>query len=461
MLWVNLYQSPKNNLKSALFKMPTDVIIPALGESIASGILSAWKVKEGSFVEIDQPIYELETDKITQEGLAEIAGTITFLAKEGDEVEIGSSIAQIDESTEKPSESEAPIANESEDNSSITKSAEVKEPKEDDPSSDGQSLKLESTTPIEKDAVSIRDEKDKLMGRKYSPAVTKLLAETGIDPESISGSGKDGRITKADVLEASSGELEEHTSPKSNEKNPQEFKPLDSANRSTRHPLSPIRKRIAQRLVEAQQTAAILSTFNEVDLSAVIALRKAHQDAFVKEHGIKLGFMSFFVKAVVHSLKAVPALNVRIEGNELVENHYYDVSVAVGTEKGLVVPVLRDCEQMSFADIEKAIIHYAEKAKAGTISLEDMQGGCFTITNGGIYGSMLSTPIINPPQSGILGMHAIQERPVVRNGEIIIKPMMYLALSYDHRVVDGKEAVTFLVKIKEAIEEPARLALGI
>ena len=440
--------------------MPKDVIIPALGESIASGILSAWKVKEGSFVEIDQPIYELETDKITQEGLAEIAGTISFLAKEGDEVEIGSSIAQIDESTEKPSESEAPSTEEAKDTPSASKSAAAKEPQKENPSSDASSLELESPA-IDKDEVSPPDEKDKVMGRKQSPAVAKLLAETGIDPESLSGSGKDGRITKADVLEASSRELKKPATPKSEEKNLGESKLLNSANRSTRRPLSPIRKRIAQRLVEAQQTAAILSTFNEVDLSAVMALRKAHQDSFVKEHGIKLGFMSFFVKAVVHALKAVPALNVRIEGNELVENHYYDVSVAVGTEKGLVVPVLRDCEKISFADIEKAIIHYAEKAKAGTISLEDMQGGCFTITNGGIYGSMLSTPIINPPQSGILGMHAIQERPVARNGEIIIKPMMYLALSYDHRVVDGKEAVTFLVKIKEAIEEPARLALGI
>ena len=460
MLWVNLFRSPKNNLKSALFKMPKDVIIPALGESIASGILSAWKVKEGSFVEIDQPIYELETDKITQEGLAEIAGTITFLSKEGDEVEIGSSIAQIDESVEKPSESEAPSTEEAEDTPAATELAEAKEPEEETPTSDAPSLELKSPA-IDKEDVSPPDEKNKVMGRKQSPAVTKLLAETGINPESLSGSGKDGRITKADVLEASSRELEKPATPKSEEKNRGDSKLLDSANRSIRRPLSPIRKRIAQRLVEAQQTAAILSTFNEVDLSAVMALRKAHQDSFVKEHGIKLGFMSFFVKAVVHALKAVPALNVRIEGNELVENHYYDVSVAVGTEKGLVVPVLRDCEQMSFADIEKAIIHYAEKAKAGTISLEDMQGGCFTITNGGIYGSMLSTPIINPPQSGILGMHAIQERPVARDGEIIIKPMMYLALSYDHRVVDGKEAVTFLVKIKEAIEEPARLALGI
>ena len=287
------------------------------------------------------------------------------------------------------------------------------------------------------------------------------MAETGLDPTTIVGTGKDGRITKKDILE--------QNTPNDNVDNLKKLESpaevpdskVNDGNRVTRRPISPIRKRIAQRLVEVQKTAAILSTFNEVDLSAVMSLRKVHQDSFVKTHGIKLGFMSFFIKAAVHALKAVPSLNVRVEGEELVENHYYDISVAVGTEKGLVVPVLRDCDQLSFAEIEKNIIHYAEKAKAGTISLDDMQGGCFTITNGGIYGSMLSTPIINPPQSGILGMHSIQERPVARNGEVVIRPMMYLALSYDHRVVDGKEAVTFLVKIKEAIEEPARLAIGI
>ena len=214
-------------------------------------------------------------------------------------------------------------------------------------------------------------------------------------------------------------------------------------------------------LVEAQQTAAILSTFNEVDLSAIMALRKKHQDSFVKQNGVKLGFMSFFVKGVVHALRAVPQINARMEGNELVENHYFDIGVAVGTKKGLVVPVLRDCDQLGFAEIEQSIVQYAEKARTGGITLQDMQGGCFTITNGGIYGSLLSTPIINPPQSGILGMHSIQERPVAVNGEVVIRPMMYTALSYDHRVVDGKEAVTFLVKLKEAMEDPARLALGI
>ena len=225
-----------------------------------------------------------------------------------------------------------------------------------------------------------------------------------------------------------------------------------SESRTTRRSLSPIRRKIASRLVEAQQTAAILSTFNEVDLTEVMALKKS--ESFVKQHEVKLGFMSFFVKGVVHALRAVPQINSRLEGDELVENHYFDIGVAVGT-KGLVVPVLRDCDQLSFAEIEKYIVDYAKKARSGGITLQDMQGGCFTITNGGIYGSLLSTPILNPPQSGILGMHSIQERPIALNGEVVIRPMMYIALSYDHRVVDGKEAVTFLVKLKEAMEDPA------
>jgi 2-oxoglutarate dehydrogenase E2 component (dihydrolipoamide succinyltransferase) len=298
-----------------------------------------------------------------------------------------------------------------------------------------------------------------------SPAVRKILAETNLDPTTISGTGKDGRITKADVLAAKNAAPAPSVVAPSILAVPSQATPLtetaSSGTRSTRRPLSPIRRKIAARLVEAQQTAAILSTFNEVDLSAIMALRKKHQDSFVKQNGVKLGFMSFFVKGVVHALRSVPQINARMEGNELVENHYYDIGVAVGTKKGLVVPVLRDCDQLSFAEIEQSIVQYAEKARSGGITLQDMQGGCFTITNGGIYGSLLSTPIINPPQSGILGMHSIQERPVAVNGEVVIRPMMYTALSYDHRVVDGKEAVTFLVKLKEAMEDPARLALGI
>jgi 2-oxoglutarate dehydrogenase E2 component (dihydrolipoamide succinyltransferase) len=430
--------------------MATPVIIPALGESISSGILSSWKVEEGSYVEIDQPIYDLETDKITQEGLAEAAGTISFHAQEGDEVEIGASVAQIDESADKPEASASPEAE-----------VAIDPPQAEEPTAAPPPVPATPVAPPSPVPESAEPTAVAKTETRHSPAVRKLLEETGLDPAAITGTGKDGRITKADVMAASKPSASHASSTPSPLPSPVPATPVKAEGRSTRRPMSPIRRRIAARLVEAQQTAAILSTFNEVDLSAVMALRKSHQDAFVKANGVKLGFMSFFVKAVVHALQSVPALNVRIEGDELVENHYYDVSVAVGTEKGLVVPVLRDCDRSSFAGIEKEIVGYAEKARSGTITLEDMQGGCFTITNGGIYGSMLSTPIINPPQSAILGMHSIQERAVVRDGEIVIRPMMYLALSYDHRVVDGKEAVTFLVKVKEAIEEPARLALGI
>jgi 2-oxoglutarate dehydrogenase E2 component (dihydrolipoamide succinyltransferase) len=431
--------------------MAIEVKIPALGESISSGILSSWKVTEGSYVEIDQPIYELETDKITQEGLAETAGVISFLAQEGEEVEIGATIANIDESASKPVGDASAVTKPAE-STGVSPEAAPPQQKADPP----QAKEVASPAPISTEA------KQEDSALAHSPAVRKALAETGIDPSTLSGSGKDGRLTKADILDAvkstpAPASVSSVVAPSASVPSPSP----EGNNRTSRRPLSPIRRKIAARLVEAQQTAAILSTFNEVDLSAVMALRKKHQDSFVKQNGVKLGFMSFFVKAVVHALKAVPGINSRMEGNDLVENHYYDIGVAVGTEKGLVVPVLRDCEQMSFAEIEKGIVSYAEKARSGGITLNDMQGGCFTITNGGIYGSMLSTPILNPPQSGILGMHAIQERAVVRNGEIVIRPMMYLALSYDHRVVDGKEAVTFLIKIKEVIEEPARFALGI
>lgn len=426
--------------------MSTEVKIPALGESISSGVLSSWKVAEGSYVEVDQPIYELETDKITQEGLAEVAGVISFTAKEGEEVEIGATIANIDESAEKFDSSTPAVVDEP-----VVESAEAESKPEPAPAA--------APVQVETDVKTAVPSSSEL---PFSPAVRKILAETQIDPATLSGTGKDGRITKADVLNA-----QKATTPAPSNEVPPAPTPApapvstDSDARSTRRPLSPIRRKIASRLVEAQQTAAILSTFNEVDLTEIMALRKRHQDSFVKQNGVKLGFMSFFVKGVVHALRAVPQINSRMEGSELVENHYFDIGVAVGTEKGLVVPVLRDCETLSFAEIEQSIVAYAKKARSGGITLQDMQGGCFTITNGGIYGSLLSTPIINPPQSGILGMHSIQERPVALNGEVVIRPMMYTALSYDHRVVDGQQAVTFLVKLKEAIEDPARLALGI
>ncbi|MBT4225250.1 MAG: 2-oxoglutarate dehydrogenase complex dihydrolipoyllysine-residue succinyltransferase, partial [Opitutae bacterium] len=299
---------------------------------------------------------------------------------------------------------------------------------------------------------------------QLSPAVRKLVTENGIDPTIIVGTGKGGRLIKADVeaaIEKDSATERESSSPISSPPKSTTGTHLPPDSRTTRKKLSPIRRKIAQRLVAAQQQSALLTTFNEVDLSRIIALRKKHQEAFIEKHGIKLGFMSFFVKASVHALQAVPEVNAQIDGDELILNHYYDIGVAVGTDRGLVVPVLRDCEQAGFEEIEQQIVAYAQKARDGKIGIDDLQGGVFTISNGGIYGSMLSTPIVNPPQSGILGMHAIQERPIARNGEVLIRPMMYLALTYDHRIIDGKGAVTFLKVLKEQIEDPSRMLLGV
>ena len=383
--------------------MSTEVKVPALGESITSGILVTWLVKEGDYVNKGDLLYELETDKITSEAPAEVAGTISLLAKEGDEVDIGQAVASIDESTTPPGSSDSPVE---------------------------ASPKVEENT----SASSSKGTSEELM--PLSPAVRKLVDEHGLDPAAIKGTGKGGRLIKADVLSA----IDSNSAPPSSEpvKEPDLESNIIQDGRTTRTKLSPIRRKIAQRLVNAQQQAALLTTFNEVDLSEVMALRKKHQEAFVARHGIKLGFMSFFVKAVVHGLQAVPEVNAQIDGDDLVQNHYYDIGVAVGTERGLVVPVVRDCESISFAEVEQQIIGYAQKAREGKLSLNDLQGGVFTISNGGIYGSMLSTPIVNPPQSGILGMHAIQQRPVANNGEVVIRPMMYLALSYDHRIIDGK-----------------------
>lgn len=415
--------------------MSTDVKIPTLGESITSGILAAWHVKDGDYVTTGQALYDLETDKITSEGTAEVAGKIELKADEGDEVEIGSVIAVIDESASKP---------EAEDGKAPAEAEE--EEKEEKEKEEAGSEKADKETAASKAGSG-----------QHPPSVRRLAAESGIQPESVEGSGKGGRVTKGDMLKAIEG-----GAAKSAEA-PAEAKPTtpESASRTSRKKMTPLRRTIAKRLVEAQQTTAMLTTFNEVDMSAVMNYRKTHQEAFVKRHGVKLGFMSFFVKAAVHALKQVPAINAQVDGDEIVTNNYYDIGVAVSTPKGLMVPVLRDCENKSFATIEQDIIGYANKAKEGKITIEDLQGGVFTISNGGIFGSMLSTPILNTPQSGILGMHTIQERPMAVNGEVVIRPMMYLALSYDHRLVDGREAVTFLVAVKQAIEDPARLLFEI
>jgi 2-oxoglutarate dehydrogenase E2 component (dihydrolipoamide succinyltransferase) len=376
-----------------------------MGESISTGILAKWHVKNGDTVRKDQPLFELETDKITSEGTAEAAGTITLSVEAGAEVRIGQVVALIDAGTgaaqdAPPAPAPAPQA--------AAKAAPVQ-----------------------------------------SPAVRRLAEETGVDPAAVAGTGKAGRVTKADMLQAAAPP--QRPAPQ----------PAQAGERQTRRKLSPLRQKIAERLVAVQNGAALLTTFNEVDMSAVMAIRARYQEDFVKRNGLKLGFMPFFVKAVVHALREVPAINSLVEGDTLVQNHYYDIGVAVSTDKGLMVPVIRDCDSLGMAEIEKAIADAAARAREGRITLGDLEGGVFTITNGGTFGSLLSTPIINPPQSAILGMHAINSRPVAVDGQVVIRPMMYLALTYDHRVVDGREAVTFLVKVKQVIEDPARLLVGL
>ena len=420
-----------------------EVKIPPMGESISSGVLAKWHVNDGDVVKKDQPLFELETDKITSEANAEAAGKISLKVAVGDEVKIGQVVATID-------------------TSAVAAGGDAKSAAPATPTS---AIGNPSAPPGSKQAAE---------AVAQSPAVRRLAAETGIDPASVAGTGKGGRVTKGDMLGAV-GQVSDLTHSKPAPATPASVPPklptpplvapaaaaAQKGPRQTRRKMTPLRAKIAQRLVAAQHEAAMLTTFNEVDMSAVMALRAKYQDDFVKKHGIKLGFMSFFAKAVVHALKEVPAVNAQLDGDSIVEHHYYDIGVAVSTEKGLMVPVIRHCDTLGMAEIEKAIGDVAKRAREAKITLADLEGGVFTITNGGIFGSMLSTPIINPPQSAILGLHAINERPVAVNGQVVIRPMMYLALSYDHRLIDGKEAVTFLVKVKQAIEDPARLVIGI
>jgi len=412
--------------------MATEVKIPTMGESISSGILAAWHVKDGDYVEKDQAIYELETDKITSEANAEVAGIISLKVEVDDEVDIGQVVATIDESAAAPAAGNA-----------APETATAPAPAAAQPA-------VAAAAPVASGT-----------HHPLSPAARKAAEETGVNTGAIAGSGKDGRVTKSDILTAAAAPAPAATPAPTAPAAPKVAAPVDNGTRETRKKMSPLRRKIAERLVTATQECALLTTFNEVDMSSVMKLRKQHQEKFVERHGIKLGFMSFFTKAVTHALQAVPAVNARIEGNEIVTQHFYDIGVAVGTDKGLMVPTIRDCDQKGFAEIEHDILGYAKAARDGKIQMSDLEGGVFTISNGGIYGSMLSTPIINYPQPAILGLHNITERAVVVKGEIVIRPMMYLALSYDHRLIDGKEAVTFLNKIKEAIEDPSRLLFGI
>ena len=408
--------------------MAIEVKIPAVGESITSGVVSAWHKKSGDFVNEGETLFTLETDKVSTEIVAEKAGVLETKVSEGREVKIGEVVATIDDSKRPPEEKKE-------------EKAKKKEPQEKKKESEPEKKAAEET------------ERKQSAEKPLSPAVRRIVEEEELGPEKIPGTGKGGRLTKADVLAA----VQERG--KAGEKmEAREVEP-SADGRFVRKKISPLRRKIAQQLVMAQHTAAILTTFNECDMSAVQELRSKSQEEFTKKNGVKLGLMSFFVKACVNALKAVPVVNGRIEDDDFIQNNFYDIGVAVGTERGLVVPVVRDADKKSFADLEHDIFDYASRAREGKLKIEDLQGGTFTITNGGVYGSLFATPILNPPQSGILGMHKIMPRPVSVDGKVEIRPMMYLALSYDHRAIDGKEAVTFLIKVKECIEDPQKLPL--
>jgi 2-oxoglutarate dehydrogenase E2 component (dihydrolipoamide succinyltransferase) len=427
--------------------MATEIRVPTLGESVSEATIGRWFKKPGDTVKADEPLVELETDKVTLEVNAPASGQLgDIVAKDGETVEPGALLGSIVEggasagngaaAPKAEAPKEAPKAAAAPANTSPAKSSSASYGAHGDAAPKGHSA------------------------GDNGPAVARLAHESGVDPSSVKGSGKDGRVTKGDMLSAiSSGASAPAPAPA-----PQVARAPsapDDASREERVRMTKLRQTIARRLKDAQNTAAMLTTFNDVDMGAVMALRQQYKDVFEKKHGAKLGFMGFFTKAVIGALKDVPAVNAEIDGQDIVYKNYYHVGIAVGTDKGLVVPVVRDADQLSISGIEKAITGFGRKARDGKLSIEDMQGGTFTITNGGIYGSLMSTPILNAPQSGILGMHRIEERPVVRNGKIEARPMMYLALSYDHRIVDGKEAVTFLVRVKEALEDPARLVLDL
>ena len=432
--------------------MPTDVKVPALGESITEATLGQWLKAPGDTVAADEAIASLETDKVSVEVNAPVAGTLAEqLVKEGDTVEVGAIIARVNEGASAAAAG-APAKEAADAATNPAGPAETPLPRDDAhaPTADHADLTL-------------------------SPAVRRAVLEHHVDPSQIHGTGKDGRITKDDVLAAAKAKEggapvhePEVKAPGAKPATAAPSQPADSAPRPAagdrkeeRVKMSRLRQTIAQRLKDAQNTAALLTTFNDVDMSAVIDARARYKDLFEKKHGIRLGFMGFFVKAVALAARDIPAVNASIEGDEIVYRDYLDVSVAVSAPKGLVVPVIRDAQAMSFAEIEKAIAAFGKKAKEGTLTIDEMTGGTFTISNGGVFGSLLSTPIINPPQSAVLGMHRIEERPVVRDGQVVVRPMMYLALSYDHRLIDGREAVTFLVRVKEAIEDPTRLLIDL
>src|SRR5689334_12486741 len=415
----------------------TEIRVPTLGESVTEATIGRWFKKAGDAVAVDEPLVELETDKVTIEVPAPSAGTLgEIIAKDGETVAVGALLGQIN------------------DGAAAAKSAPAAAPKPAAPA---------APPPVSFAPAAPAAQKAAPSDAPLAPSVRRLAAESGMDATTVPGSGKDGRVTKGDMLAA----IEKAAAAPMPVNQPAAAvqvrapSPADDAAREERVKMTRLRQTIARRLKDVQNTAAMLTTFNEVDMTNVMALRAHYKDAFEKKHGSKLGFMGFFTKAVVQALKDIPAVNAEIDGTDLIYKNYYHIGVAVGTDKGLVVPVVRDCDHKSIADIEKGIADFGRRARDGQLKIDEMQGGTFTITNGGIYGSLMSTPILYAPQSGILGMHKIQERPMVVGGKIEIRPMMYLALSYDHRVIDGKEAVTFLVRVKESLEDPARLVLDL
>lgn len=408
--------------------MTTEIRVPTLGESVTEATIGKWFKKPGDTVKADEPLVELETDKVTVEVPAPAAGVLAeIIAKDGDTVGVGALLGSIGAGS--GAAAAAPAA-----------------------AAPAPAAAAPAPAPAPAPAAATASGAN-------GPAVGRIAAESGVDPSGVAGSGKDGRVTKGDMLAAiAAGAAAAPAAAPVAVRAPSV--PTDAV-REERVKMTKLRQTIARRLKDAQNTAAMLTTFNDVDMSAVMSLRAQFKDAFEKKHGTKLGFMGFFTKAVIAALKDLPAVNAEIDGQDLVYKNYYNIGIAVGTEKGLVVPVVRDADQLSVAEIEKAIAGFGRKARDGKLGIEDMQGGTFTITNGGIYGSLMSTPILNAPQSGILGMHRIEERPVAIKGQVVIRPMMYLALSYDHRIVDGREAVTFLVRVKETLEDPARLVLDL
>src|ERR1700736_1069647 len=416
--------------------MTTEIRVPTLGESVTEATIGRWFKQPGEAVAADEPVVELETDKVTVEVPAPASGVLAeIVAKDGETVAHGALLGQIQEGGAPAKAAPAPPKA-----APATAKAAPQAPPP---------LKPAAPRTATADALA--------------PSVRKIAEETGVDAAGVPGTGKDGRVTKGDMIAA----IERAAAAPTPVAQPAAAiqvrapSPPDGAARGERGRMTKLRQTIARRLKEAQHTAAMLTTFNEVDMTEVMALRNRHKELFEKKHGVKLGFMGFFVRACVEALKEIPAVNAEIDGTDLIYKNYYHIGVAVGTEKGLVVPVVRDCDQKSLAEIEKAIADFGRRARDGALKIEELQGGTFTITNGGIYGSLMSTPILNAPQSAILGMHKIQDRPVAIGGKVEIRPMMYLALSYDHRVIDGKEAVTFLVRIKESLEDPARLVLDL